>query len=124
MENGKYIFSIKKDICTANDKDVNATKLLEIMRTYGTVEDYNAHVATLRAEDKETIDNLVAQNEAIKEQNLSADEVELLNKYRVLKAAAVQKVVVENGTLKKQLEDIKSENETRNGKIAELLGIK
>lgn len=120
----KYVFTVKDDVCTANGKDVNATKLLEIMRTYGTVEDYEAHVKALKDEYQASLDSVVAQNEAIKEQNLSADEVELLNKYRVLKAAAVQKHVVENGTLKKQLEDIAAENELRNDKIAELLGIK
>lgn len=117
----KYVFTVKDEVCTANGKDVNATKLLEVMRTYGVIEDYDKHVATIKAEYQAALDSVVAQNEAIKEQNLSAEEIELVNEYRKLRAKATQSYINENSALKKQLSDIRAENETRISKIAAIL---
>lgn len=122
--NGKFIFIVKADVCTANGKDVNATKILEVMKTYGTVEDYETHIKALRSEDKKTIDNLVAQVEAIKSQNLTADEIELINVYRKLIAASNKVHIDEKETLRKQLDDVYAENEERNAAIAALIGRK
>ncbi len=124
MENREFIFIVRADKCTENGKDVNATKILEVMRTYGDVLDYETHVKELRATDQETIKNLVAQVEAIKAQNLSADEIHFVNEYRKLKAAAVKEHIDEKEALRKQLDDVYAENEKRNDLIAELIGRK
>lgn len=107
----KLVFTIKDDVCTANAKDVNAVRLLDVMKTYGTVEDYDAHLASVRAEYQRTLDNVVAQNEAIKQQNLSEEEIAMVNAYRTQRAKAVKVYIDENAKLNKTLEDIKTEHE-------------
>lgn len=117
-----FVFTVKDDVCTANNKDVNATKILEVMRTYGTVEDYDEHFKGIKATYQASLDNVVAQNEAIKEQNLTSDEIQLVNEYRKLRAKATQSYITENDVLRKQLEEIQAENEKRNDAIAVLIG--
>jgi hypothetical protein len=107
----KLVFTIKDDVCTANAKDVNATRLLEVMKGYGTVEDYDAHVAGIKAEYQKTLDNVVAQNEAIKQQNLSDEEIAIVNAYRTQRAKAVKVYEDENAGLKKTLADVKAKHE-------------
>ena len=107
----KYVFTVRDDTCIANEKDVNATRVLEVMRTYGTVEDYDTHVAVIKKEYQDALDNVVAQNEAIKAQNLSDEEVELVNAYRLLRARAVQTYIAENERLSATLEEVKAEHE-------------
>lgn len=107
----KYVFTVRDDTCIANEKDVNATRVLEVMRTYGTVEDYDTHVAVIKKEYQDALDNVVAQNEAIKAQNLSDEEVELVNQYRLLRARAVQTYIAENERLSATLEEVKAEHE-------------
>lgn len=120
----KYVFTVKDDVCLANGKDVNATHVLEVMKTYGAVEDYDTVIAKIKAEYQEALDNVVAQNEAIKQQNLSDEEIALVNEYRTLRAKAVQAYIEENTTLTKQLEDIKAEYEKRITLISEIIGKK
>ncbi len=107
----KYIFTVRDDTCVANEKDVNATRVLEVMRTYGTVEDYDAHVAVIKQEYQDALDNVVAQNEAIKAQNLSDEEIELVNAYRMLRARAVKTYIEENEGLRQTLNEVKAEHE-------------
>lgn len=107
----KLVFIIKDDVCTANAKDVNATRLLEVMKSYGTVEDYDTHVAGIKAEYQKTLDNVVAQNEAIKQQNLSEEEIAMVNAYRTQRAKAVKGYIDENAKLTKTLEDVKAKHE-------------
>lgn len=107
----KYVFTVKDDVCLANGKDVNATHVLEVMKTYGTVEDYDAVIAKIKAEYQEALDNVVAQNEAIKQQNLSDEEIALVNEYRKQRARAVQVYIEENAKLNKTLEEVKIEHE-------------
>jgi hypothetical protein len=107
----KLVFTIKDDVCLANGKDVNATQLIEVAKKYGTVEDFDTVVAAVRAEYQATLDNVVAQNEAIKQQNLSDEEIAMVNTYREQRAKAVKvyedKVVELEGTL----ENVKVEHE-------------
>lgn len=128
----KYVFTVKDDVCAKNNKDVNATALLEKMRLYGTVESYDSNMVAVKAEYQSVIDELTARYDAIKSLNLSADEISLVNLYRSLKAETAAAYVAEvntvkaelgaeNEALKKQLEDIKVENEGRIAKIAAIL---
>ena len=107
----KYVFTVKDDICLANGKDVNATQIIDVMKTYGTVEDYDTHVAVIKKEYQDALDNVVAQNEAIKAQNLTELEVEVLNALRVYHGKAVKSYVDENERLTKTLDDVKAEHE-------------
>lgn len=120
----KYVFTVKDDVCLANGKDVNATRVLEVMATYGTVEDYDDVVAKIKAEYQEALDNVVAQNEAIKQQNLTEEEIALVNEYRKQRAKAVQAYIDENTKLTTQLEEIKTEYENRITLISEIIGKK
>lgn len=83
----KYVFTIKDDVCAANGKPVEATELLEKMKLWGDVEDYDHVVASVRAEYQAVVDNLTAQLSAIKSQELTDDEIALLNAYRACKKA-------------------------------------
>jgi hypothetical protein len=107
----KYVFTVKDDVCLANGKDVNATQVLEVMKTYGAVEDYDTVIAKIKAEYQEALDNVVAQNEAIKHQNLSDEEIAIVNEYRKQRAKAVQVYIEENANLNKTLEEVKVEHE-------------
>jgi hypothetical protein len=107
----KYVFTVREDTCIANEKDVNATRVLEVMRSYGTVEDYDTHVAVIKQEYQDALDDVVAQNEAIKAQNLTDEEIELVNDYRRLRARAVQTYIAENERLSTTLEEVKAEHE-------------
>lgn len=107
----KYVFTVKDDVCLANEKDVNAVRVLEVMKTYGTVEDYDAHVASLKKEYQEALDNVVAQNEAIKAQNLTEEEIGIVNEYRKQRAKAVQTYIDENVRLTNTLAEVKEKHE-------------
>ena len=117
----KFVFTVKDDVCTANGKDVNATRILEVMHKYGTVEEYDTVVAGLKQEYQNVLDNVVAQNEAIKEQNLTADEIAMINAYRTQRAIAVQKHIDENTVLRDQLTEVKNEIEARKAIINKAL---
>jgi hypothetical protein len=107
----KLVLTIKDDVCLANGKDVNASRLIEVARTYGTVEEFDSVVAQIRAEYQTTLDNVVAQNEAIKAQNLTDEEIAIVNAYRTQRAKAVKVYQDENAGLKQTLEDVKTEHE-------------
>lgn len=85
----KVVLTIKDDVCAKNGKDANATELLTVMSHYGTVEGYDAVVAKDKAEYQATIDNLNAQLTAIKEQELTVDEIKMVKAYRENKSAVV-----------------------------------
>ena len=85
----KVVLTIKDDVCAKNGKDANATELLTVMSHYGTVESYDAVVAKDKAEYQATIDNLNAQLTAIKEQELTVDEIKMVKAYRENKSAVV-----------------------------------
>lgn len=113
----KYVFTVKEDICTANGKDVTATNLLEKMKLYGTVEDYDTVVASVKAEYQLSLDNVKKQYQAIVDQKLTDDELKLVVAYRERKEET-NKVYAEKITsLEKQLTDIKTESEKRIEKI-------
>ena len=85
----KVVLTIKEDVCVKNNKDVNATELLNVMAHYGTVETYEATTAKDKAEFQATIDSLNKQLNDIKEQELTVDEIEMVRAYRKNKSAVV-----------------------------------
>lgn len=112
-----YVFTVREDICAANGKDVTATNLLEKMKLYGSVEDFDSVIAKGKAEYQLAVDNLKAQLTAISEQKLTAEEIKLVKVYRDCKNSTDKELLAKIDSLTKQLEDIKAENESRIEKI-------
>ena len=107
----KVVLTVQDDVCVKNNKDVNATELLKIMATYGKVEKFDDCVKTIESDYQDTIDNLVAENEAIKAQNLTEEEIAIVNEYRKQRARAVQGYIEENAELRQTLGDVKAKHE-------------
>lgn len=118
----KLVLTIKDDVCLANNKDVNATRLIEVASTYGTVEDFDTVVAAVRAEYQATLDNVVAQNEAIKQQNLTEEEIAMVNAYRTQRAKAIKVYEDKCETLENTLVTVKAEQERMTKAIIEVIG--
>lgn len=78
----QFVLTIKEEICTAHGKDVKATELLKVMAHYGLVEDYNTVIERETAPLKATINDLVKQNEAIKEFALDDFDLTILRAAR------------------------------------------
>lgn len=117
----KYVFTIKDDVCAANDKDIEATELLAKMRLWGDVEDYDKVIAPLKAEYQGIVDNLTAQLTAIKAQELTDDEIVLLNAYRGCKGKTSEAFLQRITALEDQLAAISAENQKRLAQIAAIL---
>lgn len=118
----KVVLTIKDDVCARNGKDANATELLTVMSHYGTVEDFETATAKEKAEYQATIDNLSAQLNAIKEQELTDDEIKMVKSYRENKSSVVSAYVAEAEQYKIQLEAVKTEHEQRVAKLKAILG--
>lgn len=102
----KFVLTIKEEICTANGKDVKATELLKVMAHYGIVEDYNAVIERETAPLKVTIDDLVKQNEAIKEFALDDFDMAILRVARQAKKKELDGKDVQIAELTQELKKV------------------
>lgn len=118
----KIVFTIKDDVCLANGKDVNATELIAIMGHYGTVEDYDKHMAKTQSEYQVTLNNMISQFNAIKDQELTADEIEIVKSYRESKASVVVEYESKVSALMSQLQTVKEESKKRYEQIKAIIG--
>lgn len=118
----QYVFTVDENVCLANNKDVTAANLLEVMKTYGTVEDYDTHFAAEKAKTQAVVDGLVAKYEAIESQKLSNGEIKAVNLLRELIADAVKVYVEKNTELENHINVMKSEAERCANLIMEALG--
>ena len=119
----KYVFTMKEDVCEAHGKDAaKQAELLAVMAHYGTVEDYERVIAPVQAEYQGVVDNLTAQLTAIKEQELTVDEIKIVKAYRENKTSVVSEYIAEADKYKSQLEAVKNENEQRVAKLKAILG--
>ena len=116
-------FKIKEDVCEKNGKDFNATELIKAMSHYGDIEPFETAVAKDRAEYQLTIDNLSAQLTAIKEQELTEDEISIVRAYRVAKNSVVSKYTAENDSLKESLRKADEKAKDMSKKICETLAM-
>ena len=117
----KVLLTIRDDVCAANGKDVAAAELLEKMKLWGDVEDYENAIASVRAEYESTIGGLNTQLAAIKEQELTDDEIALLNSYRSCKKATGDKYQARIDALELQLESTKADYLKKAEQISALL---
>lgn len=118
----KYVFTIKDDVCVANGKDVEATELLTKMRLWGDVEDYDVSVSAVKAEYQATVDNLTTQLTAIKEQELTNDEMAMIEAYRKIKALVVAGYIDEAEAYKTELLAVRGEMERKISTLKAVLG--
>ena len=117
----KYVFTIKDDVCTANGKDIEATELREKMKLWGDVEEYDKAIAPVVAEYQYIIDNLTAQLQAIKDQELTPDEMRMVEAYRANKTAVVNEFIAEADRYKSELKAIRSEYEQKTAQLKAIL---
>lgn len=116
----KYAFTVKEEVMSANDKTLpQLQELLKVLSHYGVVADYEADRKVENAEYQATIDGIKAQLEAIKEQKLTHDEIEIIKAYRLQVAkhdADKDKIIGEYKTAVAKLEDTLSQfkNKLRN----------
>lgn len=112
------VFTLMEDVCAANGKtDAQKNDLFKVLTTYGTVEDLEAVVAKERAKYQAVIDNLTRQYEAIKDQELTDDEIKMVYAYREGKASVVAEYVEKAEAYATQLKEVKREYENRVAKI-------
>lgn len=118
----KLVFTIKDDICAKNNKPVDAVELIKVMNSYGLVEEYDNVLRVEKAEYQKTIDSLNAQLLAIKDQNLTTDEMNLVSAYRVCKAENERKLKAENDILARKLTSTTELFQSTMGKIKDIVG--
>jgi uncharacterized protein YjcR len=79
-----YVFTMMDDVCTLNNKtEEQKREVLKVLSHYGKVENYDDVVAGERAKYQSVIDNQTKQIEAIKEQELTPDEMSMVKAYRM-----------------------------------------
>lgn len=101
----KYVFTVKEDICQLNGKDPSARDLLEKMKLWGSVVDYDSDIAAVKAEYQKTLDELTRQYNAIADQKLTDSEIKLINAYRVCFATDTRDYREQIDKLTKQIND-------------------
>ena len=80
----QFVFTMLDDVCTLNNKtEAQKQEVLKVLTHYGKVEDFDTVLASERAKYQEVIDNQTKQIEAIKEQDLTQDEMAMVKAYRI-----------------------------------------
>ena len=117
------VLTIKDDICAKNGKDPEGTALIDVARTYGTVESGDAFLATERAKYESTIRALTAQIDSIKENEVTVEELELLRAIRKKSAGEISAYEAELSSLKAQLQKVAADSEEKARQIRTILGV-
>ena len=110
-----------EDVCAANCKDAEASELLQKMRLYGEVKPLEQVTTAVRKEYQGVIDNLTAQFNAIKEQELTEDEIIFLNFYRERKAVLGSSYMARITTLETQLDKNRADFQHKIAQISAVL---
>jgi hypothetical protein len=119
----QYVFTMKEDVCSLNGKtDAQKEEVLKVLSHYGTVEDYEVVIAGEREKYQAVIDNQSKQIEAIKDQDLTDDEMKIVNMYRECKKSNDAQHLSRINDLVNQLEAVRNEQEKRNAQIKAILG--
>lgn len=117
------VVHILDDVCAKNGRDPEATKLIEIAKTFGSVETLDSALAAERAKSQATINNLMAQNEQIKEYEVTPEELAVLRAMREKSKKESEQYTAAIKQRDDQLEAIRVENENRAATIKALYGL-
>lgn len=115
------VLKVREDVCLVNGKDPAATELIEKMRLWGEVVSLDDELARVHAKYQEIIDNITAQYQAIAAQELTSDEVILLNAYRTCKAATGEVYEKRINSLETCLEEVRVASQKKAEQIGQLL---
>lgn len=118
----KIVFTILENVCAENGKPYDAVDLLNTMKKYGTVESYDDILRREKAEEQKVIDGLTAQLNAVKDLNLTNDEICLVNAYRTCKAENERVLKAEKEVLSKKLTEAQEIFASTMGKIKDIVG--
>ena len=117
------VVHVSDDVCAKNGRDPEATKLIEIARTFGSVETLESALAADRAKSQVVINNLTEQLEAIKENEVTPAELELLRAIRKKAAKEAEQYQADIKQRDDQLKAIQVENENRAAAIRTMFGL-
>lgn len=117
----KLVFTFMEDVAIANGKNPDPAELLEKMKLRGKVSDFEDEVRAIRAEYQGALDNLTAQNQAIRDQELTEDEIIFLNFYRERKAKNGEAFQARIDTLEHQLDDTRAGCQKKIDQISQIL---
>lgn len=117
------VVHIDEATCAKYERDPSAVKLVEIAKTFGTVETLDSVLAADRAKNQATINNLVAQNEEIKEYAVTPEELVVLKAMREKSKKESEQYIAAIKQRDDQLEAIRVENENRAATIRALYGL-
>lgn len=119
----KIVITIQDDVCAKNGRDPEATALIEAARSFGKVESWETAIAAEKATYQAVINNLRTEMEAISENGVTAEELEVLRVLRRKSAnetAHYEAIISERDA---QLRTIQAENENRAAQIKSILGL-
>ena len=117
----KYVVTFAEDQATANGRNPDPTSFIAEMKLRGKVTPYEDDLKAVRAEYQAIIDNLTAQYNAISAQELTPDEIVLLNSYRDCKAVTGEAYQKRIDSLEQCLEDVRISSKKRAEQIAQLV---
>lgn len=120
----KYVVVIREDVMARNGKDETMqANLLAKLQEYGTVEDYDRHMATFNSAWQKEVDNVKAELTRAKSV-ACADEFELavVKACRMSVENAVAVVNTEKEKYRVELENNKSKLEALRANISAVLG--
>ena len=117
-----FVVTVMDDVCAKNNRDPEATSLIEAARTFGKVETLDAVMAAERTKYEGIIRNLREQLDATAESNVTEAELEVLRAIR--KKASVEAVGYEQTIAERdaQLQAIRQESENRAAQIKAIYG--
>ena len=128
-----FVVHVREDIAKANGRDPEATKLIDLAKTFGTVETLDSALSAEKAKHQVVINNLSAQYEAeiteknayiasIEEKNVTEAELKVLRVMREKEALEKANYEAEIAIRDEQLKAIQVENENRAAAIKAMYG--
>lgn len=119
----QFVFTMKDDVCTQNNKtEAQKQEVLKVLTHYGSVEDFDTVLATERAKYQEVIDNQTKQIEAIKDQDLTQDEMAMVKAYRIAISGVVAQHKAVEEECRKTITTLETTLTQFKGKVMALCG--
>lgn len=119
----QFVFTMLDDVCTENNKtEAQKQEVLKVLTHYGSVEDFDTVLASERAKYQTVIDNQTKQIEAIKDQDLTADEMAMVKAYRIAISGVVAQHRAVEAECRKTIETLESTLTQFKNKIIAVVG--